>query len=290
MRKELSRSDDPARRSARVAGLRDFQTPSLEAIERRRAQLWLRVAVGLVLVVAATLYLSAWGAERALVLHSGELRTIVLVLGAGGFLAAAVREVWLARLTRELTDERVLTAALTTRLNEVELLLQAGREMNAQLELPTLLETMLRSATDLLQAGGGSVMLLDGDELVTAASRGREEAAGARVHLGEGVAGHVALRRDPVLIDGFADRDGFPGVPDREPYVASSMCVPLVYEDRLEGVLNVNAPLGLAFTQHDLRALAVFGEQAAMAIANAGRYEAERSRVADLRTRSREVG
>ncbi|HEX6845015.1 MAG TPA: hypothetical protein VF235_07870, partial [Actinomycetota bacterium] len=189
------RADEAARRGARLAGLRDFQTPSLEAIERRRAQLWLRVAVGLVVVVAATVYLSAWGTERALVLHAGGLRTLVLIVGIGGFSVAAVREVRLARLTRELTDERVLTAALTTRLNEVELLLQAGREMNAQLELPVLLETMLRSATELLQAGGGSVMLLDGDELVTTAARGREEAAGARVHLGEGVAGLVALRR-----------------------------------------------------------------------------------------------
>jgi GAF domain-containing protein len=240
--------------------------------------------------VAATLYLSTWGSERALVLRAGHLRTIVLALGVVAFSVAAVREVWLARLTRELTDERVLTAALTTRLNEVELLLHAGREMNAQLELSTLVETMLRSATELLEAGGGSVMVLEGDELVTAAARGREEAAGARVHLGEGVAGRVALRREPVLIDGYADPEGFPGVPDREPYVESAMCVPLVFEDRLEGVLNVNAPLGLAFTQHDLRALAVFGEQAAMAIANARRYEAERTQVAELRTRARGVG
>jgi putative methionine-R-sulfoxide reductase with GAF domain len=276
------RGEEAGPRGARLAGLRDFQTPSLEAIERRRAQLWLRVAVGLVVVVAATVYLSAWGTERALVLHAGGLRTIVLALGVGAFSVAAVREVRLARLTRELTDERVLTAALTTRLNEVELLLQAGREMNAQLDLPALLETMLRSATELLQAGGGSVMLRDGDELVTAAARGREEAAGARVHLGEGVAGLVALRREPVLIDGFADADGFPGMPEREPYVDSAMCVPLVHEDRLEGVLNVNAPLGVAFTQHDLRALAVFGEQAAMAIANARRYAAHRAQVTDL--------
>lgn len=240
--------------------------------------------------MAATLYLSTWGSERALVLQAGHLRTIVLGLGVVAFSVAAVREVWLARLTRELTDERVLTAALTTRLNEVELLLHAGREMNAQLELSTLLETMLRSATELLEAGGGSVMLLEGDELVTAAARGREEAAGAHVHLGEGVAGRVALRREPVLIDGYADPEGFPGVPDREPYVESAMCVPLVCEERLEGVLNVNAPLGLAFTQHDLRALAVFGEQAAMAIANARRYEAERTQVAELRTRARGVG
>ena len=35
------------------------------------------------------------------------------------------------------------------------------------LELPELLETILRSACELLDATGGSVMLVEGDELVT---------------------------------------------------------------------------------------------------------------------------
>jgi GAF domain-containing protein len=53
-------------------------------------------------------------------------------------------------------------------------------------------------------------------------------------------------------------------------------------------VLNVNAPLGRSFTEYDLRALAVFAEQASLAIANARLYEAERAHVAallELRTR-----
>jgi GAF domain-containing protein len=57
-------------------------------------------------------------------------------------------------------------------------------------------------------------------------------------------------------------------------------------------VLNVNAPIGRSFTEYDLRALAVFAEQAALAIANARLYEAERAHVAallDLRKR-REAG
>ena len=290
MRRDQAAPDDTLRREAHVAGLRDFETPSLEAIERRRAQLWLRVAVGLVVVVGAVAFLSTWGPDRVIVLDAGELRGAVLGFGLLSFLVAAVREVWLSRLTHTLTDERVLTAALTTRLHEVEILLQAGREMNAQLELPALMETVLRSATELLEAEGGSVMLLEGDALVTVVARGRDEAREARVYLGEGVAGYVALRREPALIHGHAGPDGFPGLVEREPYVESAMCVPLVSEERLEGVLNVNAPIGQAFTQHDLRALSIFGEQAAMAIANARRYEAERSEVAELRTRTREAG
>ena len=50
----------------------------------------------------------------------------------------------------------------------------------------------------------------------------------------------------------------------------------------MAGIADVNAPLGRSFTEYDLRALAVFAEQAALAIANARLYEAERAHVAAL--------
>src|SRR5262249_45347759 len=99
---------------------------------------------------------------------------------------------------------------------------------------------------------------------------------------GDGVAGFVALRREPVLIEGQADADRFPGLTDRDPYVDSSMSVPLVHRAELQGVLNVNAPIGRSFTEYDLRALSVVAEQAGQAIANARLYEAERAHVAAL--------
>jgi GAF domain-containing protein len=60
------------------------------------------------------------------------------------------------------------------------------------------------------------------------------------------------------------------------------MSLPLVHRDEVVGVLNVNAAADYAFTEYDLRAVAVFAEQAAAAIANARLYEAERAHVAEL--------
>jgi putative methionine-R-sulfoxide reductase with GAF domain/uncharacterized membrane protein YidH (DUF202 family) len=272
-----------ARDEARVAGLRDFTTPSLEAVERRRTQLWTRTAFGLLATVIGVGLLSLWPPGEEVAVTASMIRSGILALAGMFLVSVALEELHLGKLTRVLTDERVLTAALTNRLHEVELLLDAGKEMSAVLELPVLLQTILRSSTELLDAGGGSVMLLDGDELVAGSVRGRQEAMGARIRLGEGVAGHVALRREPILIHGHVDPTEFPGLADRAPYVESAMSVPLVHRDELLGVLNVNAALGRAFTQHDLRALAVFAEQAASALANARLYEAERAQVAELR-------
>lgn len=283
---------DRIRRDARIAGLRDFQTPSLEAVEQRRRELWLRTAAALAVVAVLVVALSALP-DRGSSVSSSRALLAMLVLVGGFFLWSFHKETALERLTRSLTDERVLTAALTNRLHEVSLLLDAGKQMNAHLEMDELLDTILRSACELLDATGGSVMLVQETDLVSVCALGRDAAVGQRMRLGEGVAGYVAIRREPVLIDGHVDPELFPGLVVREPYVDSSMSVPLVHRAELQGVLNVNAPIGRSFTEYDLRALAVFGEQAALAIANARLYEAERAHVAallDLRKQRREVG
>jgi putative methionine-R-sulfoxide reductase with GAF domain len=272
---------DRLRREARIAGLREFRMPSLEAVERRRLRLWLITTIVLI-VVAAGVMVVVRPTGSSSVMSEPLLRLAIFVLALAFCVYAIEKEFRLGRATRLLTDERVLTAALTNRLHEASLLLEAGRAMNSVLDLPELLETVLRSACELLDANGGSIMLVEGNELVTLCVRGRQEAVGARLRLGDGVAGHVALRREPVLIDGHVDPQEFPGLADRDPYVESAMSLPLIHRDEVVGVLNVNAAGGCAFTEYDLRAVAVFAEQAATAVANARLYEAERAHVAQL--------
>jgi len=90
-------------RDARIAGLRDFQTPSLEAVERRRRQLWVRTASALaaVAVIAVALTTLPSGATP-----TGTNRALVVVLAIVGsfFLWAFHKQAALERLTRSLTD------------------------------------------------------------------------------------------------------------------------------------------------------------------------------------------
>jgi putative methionine-R-sulfoxide reductase with GAF domain len=280
--REKAPDADRLRREARVAGLREFRTPSLEAVERRRFRLWLLTTVVIALVAAGVMVVTRPADGSSRMFSEPLLRLAVFLLAIAFCVYAVEKESRLGRATRMLTDERVLTAALTNRLHEASLLLDAGRALNSVLDLPELLQTVLRSACDLLDANGGSIMLVEGDDLVTLCVRGRQEAVGARLKLGEGVAGHVALRREPVLIEGHVDPTEFPGLADRDPYVESAMSLPLIHRDEVVGVLNVNAAAGYAFTEYDLRAVAVFAEQAASAVANARLYEAERAHVAEL--------
>jgi diguanylate cyclase (GGDEF)-like protein len=265
-------------RAAKIAGLNSFATPTLEAVERRRWQIWL-ITLLLLAAIAAGLSLATLLRDTAppAWMTVGPLRWGLLGLVVLFCVYAVEKEIQLSRLSRLLVDERVLTAALTNRLREISALLEAGKAMNLDLDLSEVLHTILTSALELLTGRDASIMLLQGDgELRTVAASDSSFAVGARVRLGESIAGRVAETREPLMVQGaLSDRSTArsrrPDTPEE-----SAMSVPLVHREIVVGVLNINARAGRVYTGHDLRALGIFGEQAAAAIAHARLYEAQR--------------
>src|SRR5215216_1381688 len=267
---------------ARIVGLRDFSTPSLEAVEHRRIQLWILTSIMLVSVSIGVVVLSIWPITHGSAIASGPLRWGIVLMSVGFCVYAIDKERHLQKLARLLTDERVLTAALSNRLGELSLLLQAGKAMNAVLELDAVLDVILHSAQELLAGASGSIMLVDGDALVARCVRDNPDALGRRVAMGDGIAGRVAQTMEPLLINGRPTSNEFPGLDTRALPVSSAMSVPIVHRDQLLGVLNVNAEAGSTFSAYDLRALSLFAEQGAVAIANARLFDAERAHVVEL--------
>jgi len=270
-------------REAKVVGLRDFSTPSLEAVERRRWQLWV-VAITVMAALAAGLVLMASGGTKSAGLFKHLPVRICLVLLTMGFaLYVLEKEVHLRRMTRLLLDERVLTAALSNRLKELAALVTVGKAVNSVLNLTQVLDIILSSAQELLSADGGSIMLLeDEDHLRAVCVRGHSHAEGAVLRLGESIAGHVAQEREPLLISGPASKERFKNLVLQDLPVDSALSVPLINRGEVLGVLNVHAAADRMFTEYDLRALGLFAEHAAVSIANARLYEAERAHVNEL--------
>jgi diguanylate cyclase (GGDEF)-like protein len=265
--------------AARVAGLASFAAPTLEAVDQRRLQLWF-LTLALLVSSAAALALITLVPDGVVVpwLHAFHLQVALLLLVALFCAYAIEKELWLRRLTALLVEERVLTAALTDRLREATVLLAAAKAANAALELEEVLETILRSAVDLLNGRDGSIMLLRGaEELRTVCATGDGPVRGASVPFGKGIAGRVAVAREPMLISGALDagQRGLEYV-DAGPLPTSAMSVPLIHRGSLLGVLNLVARPDHPYTEYDLRALSLFGEQAAGAIANAQLYEEQR--------------
>lgn len=267
---------------ARLVGLREFRTPTLEAIERRRVQLWL---LSIVILLGVTAIVTAGSLFPGIFGDLGigdawftgtQFRGLMLTLTVGFSAYVFEKERHLRRLTRLLVDERVLTAALSNRLSEVSALLEAGKAINSVLEIDAVLHIILNSATSLLGATGGSIMLADPDAetLRVVCVHGNDAALDAVVGFDEGIAGRVARSWDPLLVTG--------SLGGRIKPVDSAMCVPLLHRSQLLGVLNLNGDKRRAFTEYDLRALSLFAEHAAAAIANARLYEIERQHVAEL--------
>jgi diguanylate cyclase (GGDEF)-like protein len=140
-----------------------------------------------------------------------------------------------------------------------------------------MLDTVLDAAVDHLGAEAGSIMLLDPatDELTTACAVGASAASNARVAIDEGIAGHVAATREPLLLAGTFQWRNY-RTDDDATRPSSAMCVPLFDSGELVGVLNLNAERERPFGEHHLRAVSRYGAAAGSAIARARRGDEQR--------------
>ncbi|CAN5290316.1 hypothetical protein BH23ACT9_BH23ACT9_06430 [soil metagenome] len=274
-----------ARRLARTAGLKDLRLPHLEEVDRRRAQLWglsLLVALALpALIVVAGLDEATGVLGETLGTRNVRLVLLAMLVVVMGYVAE--REVTLRRLTGMLVEERVLTASLVNRVDELDLLLRATRAMNSALDLDSVLTQIAASSHTLLEAGGVSITLVDEDDadvLVVAAVAGNPDVSlGSRQPIDAGDSGGAVTRRDALLV---ADAEGSTMTRMRR-HVGETLVVPMQLRGSLVGVISVIAGSEREpFTEFDLRGVSVFAEAAAASISNARSYEQQLGRVASL--------
>jgi len=126
-------------------------------------------------------------------------------------------------------------------------LLQALHEIvesvNLTIDTDELFARMLEIAMGVTGADGGSLMLLDAErgELRVRVAAGIEPELWPkiRVKLGEGVAGRAAAEARPIRVRGRADAEVF-RLSRQRMDVEAALCVPLVHEGRVLGVLNLH--------------------------------------------------
>lgn len=277
---------------ARSAGVKR-RTLTLSEVDKRRTQLWstsLFLVVGVTLAIALV-YLGGDFIPDEFKFFEDLTSWVVVVLVGGLALAFLVyvieKEMNLRRLTGMLVEERVLSAALSNRLAEISAFSEVGKAINTTLDLKDVLNMILSSSLELLGGTEGSVMLLDEDkkhlEVVSYRGPVMQPVVAGRTAVGEGIAGSVAARGEPMLIQGDKISGDLASSAHPERGIRSSMCVPLIRRNELLGVLNLNETEGnRRFSEHDLEALGLFAEHAAIAIGNAYLFEQERESVQRL--------
>jgi GAF domain-containing protein len=167
-------------------------------------------------------------------------------------------------------------------------LLQALHEVvesyNLTVDTDELFRRMLEIAIGVTGAEGGSLMLLDAAsrELRVRVAAGVEPELWPkiRVRIGEGIAGRVAAEARPLRLRGKADRQAFRIVRERLD-VESALCVPLVHEGRVLGVLNLHhSTRPDAFSEGDLEFVEQLALLDARIISRAQEHEALRNQAA----------
>jgi PAS domain S-box-containing protein len=163
------------------------------------------------------------------------------------------------------------------RRKELEAVRAGTEEITRELDLAALLRLIHERALELVQGDSGAVWLWDetAQVLLPRCWPGLGEwMADVRLRPGEGVTGTAAARRQGMIVNDFRTSPyTYPVFIERMEHVAV-LAEPLIYRERLVGVLSVNRnDPARPFTVEDQRLVRLFASQAAIAIVNAHLYQ-----------------
>lgn len=158
-------------------------------------------------------------------------------------------------------------------------LYEVSKTVNSSLNLQEVLQIVLNTTLNLLEARAGSLMLINKEqkELRILVARGLDEEIikTVKIKLGDGIAGSVAQSGKPLLLlkgqkDPRSKKDST--VKDEE--IKSALCVPLQLKGKVIGVINVSDRIGGDnFSEDNLELLRTLADQVSIAIENAELYE-----------------
>jgi sigma-B regulation protein RsbU (phosphoserine phosphatase) len=156
----------------------------------------------------------------------------------------------------------------------LEVLNGISRELTSILHLDALLQRIAELLTRLIDYQMFGVLLLDpsGQKLQHRFSLRFKETVHIKdeIPLGEGLVGYSALHKEPVLV---RDVSQDPRYLMLNPETRAELVVPLIYQDKVIGVLDIEHTRRGYFTDFHVHTLSTLAGQVAIAIENARLYE-----------------
>jgi len=178
----------------------------------------------------------------------------------------------LGRRVRERTQE------LAAEKERVEYLYAIASETNASLDLNLTLERTLQLVTQAAKVERGAILLRERetDHLVCRAAIGAggllDVGESIPFRMGEGLAGWVALHREPAVVADVEEDPRWLIIPGHEVPYRSYIAVPIITGGEIEGVLTLAHPDRAYFTDEHLRLLNAVAQELGEAIHNAELY------------------
>jgi GAF domain-containing protein len=172
------------------------------------------------------------------------------------------------------------------RRKQLEAVREVTAELTHELDLTALLKLITRRASELVDAESGVVHLWEesAQVLVPRAWHGFDDWIGlVRLGLGQGAPGAAAEKRQAMILNDYPAWQGATPLVLERTSISASLSEPILYQDRLIGVITVNhETAGRRFRDQDQKLLSIFADQAAIAIQNARLHEATNQRAHQL--------
>ncbi len=168
---------------------------------------------------------------------------------------------------------------LNTNVNELLALNRITQSVSSTLDFQETLTLLAAHVTSMLNVAATSVVLRDDEtaEVWFAAAVGQGAAAvlGQRMSLGQGIAGWVAQKGDPLIVPNVhRDSRFYPEMDAQTSFKTRAiLCAPLQSKGRLIGAVEAINKLDGQFTKQDLNRLVALSAPAATAIENAQLYQ-----------------
>ncbi len=166
-----------------------------------------------------------------------------------------------------------------TQLDELRIVHEIGKALTSILNMDELLPFICKEVSQLFNARGCILRLLEGENLPIKASFGLPEIIKKEMNLriGDGIAGWVAQTGEPLLVDNVSQGPENQYIPVIE--ATTVLCVPLKIGEEVIGTLGLydkKDEWGVTiFTEHDLNSLKTFASVSSIAIENARLYKTE---------------
>jgi putative nucleotidyltransferase with HDIG domain len=176
---------------------------------------------------------------------------------------------WMNKLKR--IEERVERLALLSQLSQI---------LNSTLEHKEVRRRAMEAATQLMKAEVGSILLVDEEKrqlyFEVALGDKEETIKTITLNIGEGIAGWVAQKGEPLIVNApEKDLRFFKGVDEKADFKTRNLiCVPVKVKEKVVGVLEaINKQEGKEFGEEDLSLFTSLADQVAIALDNARLYQ-----------------
>jgi signal transduction histidine kinase len=164
------------------------------------------------------------------------------------------------------------------------LLYDLFHSISSSLDPHKALNLIIDAAVKITGAKSGSLILIDwtNNILNIKVSRGFVQHIGdVKIKVGEGITGWVALSGEPLLLADVSRDHRYIKIRDE---IKSELAVPLVVDNKIIGVLNVDSDKTHAFSQEDLNLLTLLSKQSAQVIKNGQLFDTVRRKAEELST------